>query len=52
MNYGITLLKLYCGNNLTIKGKELILSPNIILSNVFNNFISKSIYKNINKRYT
>ena len=52
MNYGITLLKLYCGNNLTIKGKELILSPNIILSNVFNNFISKCIYRNINKRWS
>jgi len=50
MNYGITLLKLYCGNDLSIKGKELVLSPNIILSNVFNNFISKCIYRNIDKR--
>ena len=52
MNYGIVLLKLYCGNNLRIKDKELILPENKILSNVFNNFISKCLYRNINKRYS
>lgn len=50
MNYGITLLKLVCGNNLEIKDKELVLPENIILSHDFNDFISKCIYRNINKR--
>ena len=50
LNYGITLLKLVCGNNLEIKDKELVLPENIILSNDFNDFISKCIYRNIKKR--
>jgi hypothetical protein len=50
LNYGITLLKLVCGNNLEIKDKELVLPENIILSHDFNDFISKCIYRNINKR--
>ena len=50
LNYGITLLKMVCVNNLEIKGKELVLPENIILSNDFNGFISKCIYRNINKR--
>ena len=52
MNYGITLLKLFCGNNLSIKNKEIILPPNIVLSDIFNNFISKCLYRDIKKRYT
>ena len=50
LNYGITLLKLVCRDNLEIKGKELVLPENIILSNDFNDFISKCIYRNIDKR--
>ena len=54
MNYGITLLKLFCGNNynLEIKDKEIILPQNKILSDNFNKFISKCLYRNINKRYS
>ena len=52
MNYGIVLLKLYCGNNFGVKGKEIILPQNKILSDVFNTFISKCLYRNINKRYS
>ena len=50
LNYGITLLKLVCRDKLEIKGKELVLPENIILSNDFNDFISKCIYRNIDKR--
>ena len=52
MNYGIVLLKLICGNNFGIKDKEIVLPPNKILSDVFNGFISKCLYRNVNKRYT
>ena len=52
MNYGIVLLKLYCGDNLSIKDKEVILPQKKILSNIFNSFISKCLYRNINKRYS
>jgi hypothetical protein len=52
MNYGITLLKLFCGNNLAIKNKEIILPQNKILSDTFNSFISKCLYRDIKKRYT
>ena len=52
MNYGITLLKLYCGNNYEINNKEIVLPKNKILSNEFNNYISKCLYRNINKRYS
>ena len=50
MNYGIVLLKLICGNNLSIKGKEIILPPDKILPNVFSNFISKCLARDIKKR--
>ena len=50
MNYGITLLKLYCGNELSIKDKEIVLPKGKILSDVFNNLISKCLKRNINKR--
>ena len=50
LNYGITLLKFVCRDKLEIKGKELVLPENIILSNDFNDFISKCIYRNIDKR--
>ena len=52
MNYGITLLKLLCGNNFAIKDKEIVLPQNKILSDEFNTFISKCLYKNINKRFS
>ena len=52
MNYGITLLKLFCGNNFSIKDKEIVLPQNKILSNEFNTFISKCLYRNIIKRFT
>ena len=50
MNYGIVLLKLFCGNSLEIKGKEIILPQNKILSDTFNGFISKCLRRNINNR--
>ena len=50
MNYGIVLLKLFCGNTLEIKGKEIILPQNKILSDTFNGFISKCLRRNINNR--
>ena len=50
MNYGIVLLKLFCGNNFGIKDKEIVLPPNKILSDVFNGFISKCLYRNVYKR--
>ena len=52
LNYGIVLLKLFCGNNFGLKGKEIVLPQNKIISDVFNNFISKCLYRNINKRYS
>ena len=52
MNYGIVLLKLFCGNNIGLKDKEIVLPQNKILSDNFNTFISKCLYRNINKRYT
>ena len=52
MNYGIVLLKLFCGNNIGLKDKEIILPQNKIISDNFNKFISKCLYRNINKRYT
>lgn len=50
MNYGIVLLKLFCGNTLEIKGKEIILPQNKILSDAFSGFISKCLRRNINNR--
>ena len=54
LNYGIVLLKLYCGdkNKFEIKGKELVLPKNVVLSDKFNSFVSKCLYRNINKRYS
>ena len=53
MNYGIVLLKLFCGNNnIGLKDKEIVLPQHKILSDNFNQFISKCLYRNINKRYT
>ena len=54
LNYGIVLLKLFCGceNKIEIKDKEIVLPKNIILSDKFNSFISKCLCRNINKRYS
>jgi hypothetical protein len=51
MNYGITLLKLFSGNNLNYKGKEIILPENKIMSEDFNNFMSKCLARNSRKRF-
>lgn len=50
MNYGIVLLKLFCGNNLGIEGKEIVLPKDKVLSKDFNNFLSKCLHRNIKKR--
>ena len=50
MNYGITLLNMFTGNKITMKGKELLLPENITLSNDFKIFISKCLTRNHNKR--
>ena len=52
MNYGITLLKLFSGNNLNYKGKEIILPENKIMSEDFNIFMSKCLARNNRKRFT
>ena len=52
MNYGITLLKLFSGNNLNYKGKEIILPENKIMSEDFNTFMSKCLTRNCRKRFT
>ena len=52
MNYGNVLLKLFCGDNYSIKDKEIVLPPNKILSEKFNNFLSKCLYRNNEKRNT
>ena len=51
MNYGITLLKLFSGNNLKYQGKEIVLPENKIMSEDFNNFISKCLARNCRKRF-
>ena len=50
MNYGIVLLKLVYGDNLKIEGKEIVLPSDKVLPNVFSNFISKCLSRNIQKR--
>ena len=52
MNYGITLLKLFSGNKLELKGKEIILPEDKIMSEDFSNFMSKCLARNIKKRFT
>ena len=52
LTYGITLLKLFSGDNLQIKGKEIILPENKIMSDDFNEFMSKCLARNTRKRYT
>ena len=54
MNYGITLLKYFYGNNLKleIKGNEIILPNNKTLSDNLKKFLSKCLKKNIQKRTT
>ena len=50
MNYGITLLKIFSENKVNIKGKEIILDENIILSEDFRIFLSKCLTRNTSKR--
>ena len=52
MNYGITLLKIFYGNNLklSVHGNEMILPSNKTLNNNFKKFLSKCLKKNILKR--
>ena len=50
MNYGIVLLKLVYGDNLKIEGKEIVLPSDKVLPDVFSNFISKCLSRNIQKR--
>ena len=50
MNYGITLLKMYAGNNISMKGKEIVLSEDISLSDDFKIFLGKCLTRNPNKR--
>ena len=50
MNYGITLLNMFTGNKISMKGKEILLPENITLSNDFKIFISKCLTRNHNKR--
>ena len=52
MNYGITLLKLFSGNKLELKGKEIVLPEDKIMSEDFSNFMSKCLSRNIRKRFT
>ena len=52
MTYGVTLLKLFAGNNLQIKGKEIILPENKIMSEDFNKFMSNCLARNNNRRYS
>ena len=50
MNYGITLLKMYAGNSISMKGKEIVLSEDISLSDDFKIFLGKCLTRNPNKR--
>ena len=50
MNYGITLLKMYAGNNISMKGKEIVLSEDISLSDDFKIFLGKCLTRNPIKR--
>lgn len=50
MNYGMTLLLLFCKNEFELKDKEIILQKNISIE--FNIFLSKCLYKNKQKRFS
>ena len=50
MNYGITLLKMFTGQNINVKDKEIILPDNIMMSEEFIDFMKKCLTRNINKR--
>ena len=52
MNFGITLLKCFYGNDckIRISNNEIILPENINMSKDFRIFLSKFLYKNISKR--
>ena len=52
LNYGVTILKLFSGNNLQIKGKEIILPENKIMSEDFSDFLSKCLARNSRKRFS
>ena len=50
MNYGITLIKIFSKNNISMKGKEIVLSKDKVLSEDFRVFMSKCLTRNISKR--
>ena len=50
MNYGITLLKMLSKQDFNIKGKEIVLPEDILMSESFINFMMKCLKRNINKR--
>ena len=50
MNYGMTLLFLFCENKFELKDKEIILPKNISIE--FNTFLSKCLNKNKQKRFS
>ena len=50
MNYGITLLKIFSGNKVNIKGKEIVLTDDKILSDEFKTFMAKCLARNFSKR--
>ena len=50
MNFGMTILKTLYNNNFKIEDKAIILPQNKIISPEFKEFISKSIFRNINIR--
>ena len=50
LNYGVTLLKLFTGNNIRIKNKEIILPEDKIMSEDFSIFLGKCLTRNYNKR--
>ena len=50
MNYGMTLLLLFCKNEFELKDKEIILPKNISIE--FNIFLSKCLNKNKHKRFS
>ena len=52
LTYGVTLLKLFAGNNLQIKGKEIVLPENKIMSEDFSDYMSKCLARNCRKRYS
>ena len=46
LNYGVTLLKLFTGNNIRIKNKEIILPEDKIMSEDFSIFLGKGLTRN------